>query len=86
MITKYLKQEFDENRSICVDECSPCGLSITGDKCLSMSCDKIGNVVTTPNGGVPYGLLLRSCLYFPNLIPVAPLEILIVILLTLGKS
>ena len=30
-ITKFLKQEVDDNLSICVDECSPCGLSITGD-------------------------------------------------------
>ena len=31
IITKYLKQEVDDNLSICVDECSPCGLSISGD-------------------------------------------------------
>ena len=31
IITKYLKQEVDGNLSICVDECSPCGLSITED-------------------------------------------------------
>ena len=30
IITKYLKQ-VDDNLSICVDESSPCGLSITGD-------------------------------------------------------
>ena len=29
--TKYLKQEVDDDLSICVDERSPCGLSITGD-------------------------------------------------------
>ena len=28
---KYLKQEFDDDLSICVDECSLCGLSITGN-------------------------------------------------------
>ena len=28
---KYLKQEVNEDLSICMDECSPCGLSITGD-------------------------------------------------------
>ena len=31
IITKYLKQKVDDNRSICVDERSPCGLSITAD-------------------------------------------------------
>ena len=30
-ITKYFKQEVDDNLSLCVDECSLCGLSITGD-------------------------------------------------------
>ena len=36
IITKYLKQ-VDDDPSVCLDECSPCGLSITGDKDLSMS-------------------------------------------------
>ena len=31
MITKYLKQEVDDDLSICMDERSPCCLSITGD-------------------------------------------------------
>ena len=31
IITKYLKQEVDDNRSVCVDERSPYGLSITAD-------------------------------------------------------
>ena len=31
IITKYLKQEVDDDLSVCVDERSPCGLSITGD-------------------------------------------------------
>ena len=31
IITKYLKQEVDDDLSVCVHECSPCGLSITGD-------------------------------------------------------
>ena len=31
IITKYLKQEVDDDLSVCVDEHSPCGLSITGD-------------------------------------------------------
>ena len=30
-ITKYLKQEVDDNLSICMDERSSCGLSITRD-------------------------------------------------------
>ena len=30
-VTIYLKQEVDDNLSICVDKHSPCGLSITGD-------------------------------------------------------
>ena len=29
--TKYLKQEVDDNLSACMNEGSPCGLSITGD-------------------------------------------------------
>ena len=32
IITKYLKQEVDYDFSIYVDERSPCGPSITGDK------------------------------------------------------
>ena len=31
IITKYLKQEVDENLSVCADERSSCGFSITGD-------------------------------------------------------
>ena len=31
IITKYLKQEVDDNLSVCVDECSQCALSLTGD-------------------------------------------------------
>ena len=31
IITKYLKQEVDDDLSVCVDECSPFGLSVTGD-------------------------------------------------------
>ena len=31
IITKYLKQEADDNLSIWVDERSSCGLSVTGD-------------------------------------------------------
>ena len=31
IITKYLKQEVDDDLSVCMDERSPCGLSITRD-------------------------------------------------------
>ena len=31
MIIKYLKQEVEDDLSVCVDERSSCGLSITGD-------------------------------------------------------
>ena len=31
IITKYLKQEVNADLSVCVDEYSPCGFSITGD-------------------------------------------------------
>ena len=31
IITKYLKQEVDDDLTVCVDEHSPCGLYITGD-------------------------------------------------------
>ena len=31
IITKYLKLEVDDVLSFCVDERSPCGLSVTGD-------------------------------------------------------
>ena len=31
IITKYLKKEFNDNLTLGVDECSPCGLSTTGD-------------------------------------------------------
>ena len=31
IITKYLKQEVDDSRSVCMGEGSPCGLSITED-------------------------------------------------------
>ena len=31
IITKCLKQEVDKDLSICMDKCSPCGFSITGD-------------------------------------------------------
>ena len=31
IITKYFKQEVDGDLSVCVDECSPCDLSMAGD-------------------------------------------------------
>ena len=31
IITKYLKPEVDDDLSVCMDEHSPCGLSIAGD-------------------------------------------------------
>ena len=31
IITKYLKQEVNDDVTICMDECSPCGLSTTRD-------------------------------------------------------
>ena len=39
IITKYLKQ-VDDDLSICMNELSPCGLSITGDIDLSLSRDQ----------------------------------------------
>ena len=40
IITKYLKQEIDDNLSVCMDECSPCGLSNWKYTNLSMSHDQ----------------------------------------------
>ena len=61
IITKYLKQEVNDNLSICMDECIPCGLSITGD-------------VKSYQGHVSSALSLsQSCFYCPNLIKAAPL-------------
>ena len=40
IITKYLKQEVDDDLSICVDERSPCGLYNWRYKDLSMSRDQ----------------------------------------------
>ena len=39
-ITKYLKQEVDDDLSVCVDERCPCSLSLTRDIDLSMSPDQ----------------------------------------------
>ena len=61
IIIKYLKQA-DNNLSFCVAECSPCGLSATGDiktyECHERS--KV-NEVTNPNKEVPCELLSRTC-------------------------
>ena len=49
-----MKQEVDDLR-ICMDEYSPCDLSMTENiKDLSMSPDQKGNDVTIPNGEVPH--------------------------------
>ena len=37
---EILKEEVDDDLSVCIDERSPCGLAITRDKGLSMSCDQ----------------------------------------------
>ena len=73
IITKYLKQEVNENLSVSMDECSPCGLSITGDIKIYQRHVINENDVFTPNREVPYGLLSRSCFYYPNLVAAAPL-------------
>ena len=64
IITKYLKQEVDDDLSVCVDEISPCSLSVTGD----VTCH-----IATHNGEMPCRLLSRSCFYCPIFIIVAPL-------------
>ena len=73
IITKYWKQEVDEDLSACADEHSSCDLSITGDIKIYQCYVIKGNDVTTPNEEVPYQLLSRSCFSSPNLITVAPL-------------
>ena len=75
IITKHLKQQVDDDLSACMDERSPCGLSITGNIKI-YQCHVIKeNDFTTPNAKVPNGLLSRSCFYCPNLITTAPLYI-----------
>ena len=67
--------EFYYHKIFCVDECNPCGLSITGDikiyQCLTIK----GNDITSPNREVLYQLLSQSCFYCPKLITGAPLEL-----------
>ena len=67
---KHLKQEVNEDLRVCVNERSPCGLSITGD-IINVTSSK-GNDITTLNREVPCELLSRNCFYCPNLITVAP--------------
>ena len=50
IITKYLKQEVDDDLSVCMDERSPFGLSIIGDIKI-YQCHMIIN--TNPNREVP---------------------------------
>ena len=45
IIAKYLKQEVDDDLSVCVYERSPCGLSITGDIKI-YQCHVIKKVIT----------------------------------------
>ena len=40
IIAKHLKHEVNDDLSVCMDERSPCGLSITEDIDLSMKCDQ----------------------------------------------
>ena len=68
-----LKQEVNDNLSICMDEHSPCGLTITGDiKIYQLLHDQKVMALLTPHGEVLYGLPSRSYFYCPNLITVAP--------------
>ena len=60
IITKYLKQEVDDHLSTCMDERSPCGLSITRDININVTWSK-GNDVTTPNREVLCHLISWSC-------------------------
>ena len=72
-ITKYLKQEDDDDLSLCVDERSLCGLSITGDKRFINVTRSKGNDVAATNREVPYRLQPRSYFCCLNLIMAAPL-------------
>ena len=67
IITKYLKQEVDDNFSLRVDERSPCSLFITGDTKI-YQCHMIKRQQHCyPNGGVPYGIQSRSCFYHSHM-------------------
>ena len=57
IITKYLKEEVDDNLSVCMDECTLCGLSITRDIKI-YQCHVIkSSDITAPNREVSYRLL-----------------------------
>ena len=66
IITKYLKQEVDDDLSICVTNVAPVASQLEMKRFINVTWSK-GNDVTTHNGEVPYGLLSRSCFYCPNL-------------------
>ena len=54
IITECLKQEVDDDLSLCIDKHSPCGLSITGDiKDLPMALDQKGIMSKPPMGKCP---------------------------------
>ena len=59
IITKYLKQEVAHDLSICVDEHSPYGLPITGDKDLSMSHDQKVIILLPPMEKCPISFYQR---------------------------
>ena len=71
IITKYLKQEVDDDLSICMNVRSPCGLSITGDIKIYQSHNQ--KVMTLLPPMVSYQLLSWSSFYCLNLITAAPL-------------
>ena len=50
IVAKYFKQELDDNLSICVDEHSSSGLSITGDMKIYQSRDQKAMTLLTPMG------------------------------------
>ena len=54
IVTKYLKQEVNEELSICMDERNPCGLSITGDIDLSKSHDQKVMMLLPPMEKCPW--------------------------------
>ena len=61
IITKYLKQEVGDDLSVCVDERSTYGLSVTEDIRSINVTRSNGNDVTTHNEEVSYEPLSRNC-------------------------
>ena len=53
IIIRYLKQEVDDNPSVCVDEHSPFR-SLYNWRYKDLSMSSKGNDITTPNEEVPY--------------------------------